>query len=119
MLEEAPRLPANADRRPLAKGWLALIGLIGAALFFVSFCGLYSIQPLGALPEGGTALVWRAEGEPIFNSPDALCLERLGGVSLLCRGLAMSEAPTDRIILRLPYQAWAYSLSTGGQKFDR
>lgn len=89
------------------------------ALGFWAFCGFYSVQPIGALPDGSTVVVWRAGGEPFFNSPDALCLERMGGVSLLCRGLAMGKAPSDRIILRLPYQNWAYSLSTGGQEFDR
>jgi hypothetical protein len=96
---------------------LAGICVLGA-LFYV-FCGFYSVQPIGALPEGATAVVWRNSGEPFFNSPDALCLERLGGVSLLCRGLAMAQAPSDRIIVRLPYQEWAYRMSTGGQAFDR
>lgn len=88
------------------------------AAFYV-FCGFYSVQPLGVMPEGVTTIVWRKSGEPFFNSPDALCLERLGGVSLMCRGMAMSQAPTDRIIVRLPYQEWAYSRSTGGAQFDR
>jgi hypothetical protein len=97
----------------------ALGGVAAFALFFYFFCGFYTIQPIGALPEGKTAIVWRNSGEPFFNSPDALCLERLGGLSLMCRGMAMAQAPTDRIIIRLPYQGWAYSASTGGQKFDR
>lgn len=95
---------------------------IGLAVFAVAsyiFCGLYTVQPIGALPEGSTAIVLRATGEPFFNSPDALCLERMGGVSLLCRGMAMGQAPTDRIIVRLPYQEWAYNASTGGKSFDR
>lgn len=95
------------------------IALAVFAVGFYMFCGFYTVQPIGALPDGGTAIVWRANGEPFFNSPDALCLERMGGVSLLCRGVAMAQAPTDRIILRLPYQEWAYSASTGGQTFDR
>lgn len=95
------------------------IGLAVFAVAFNVFCGFYTVQPIGALPEGGTAIVVRATGEPFFNSPDALCLERMGGVSLLCRGMAMGQAPTDRIIVRLPYQEWAYSASTGGQSFDR
>jgi hypothetical protein len=99
---------------------LAWAGIVSAvAIAFYLFCGFYTVQPIGALPEGGTAIVWRASGEPFFNSPDRLCLERMGGVSLLCRGMAMTRAPTDRIILRLPYQEWAYSASTGGQTFDR
>ena len=83
------------------------------------FCGFYSIQPIGAIPDGRTAIVWRAEGEPFFNSADARCLERLGSVSLFCRAAAMSAAPTSRIIVRLPYQNWAYLASTGGKEFDR
>jgi hypothetical protein len=98
---------------------LVVAGTLLLSLSFYVFCGFYSIQPIGAIPDGGTAIVWRAKGEPFFNSADALCLERMGGVSLLCRGMAMSQAPTDRIVLRLPYQKWAYSASVGGREFDR
>ena len=103
------------------QGGIAIaIGLATAvSIFFYIFCGFYTVQPIGALPSGGTAVVWRAKGERFFNSPDALCLERLGGVSLLCRGMAMGQAPTDRIIFRLPYQRWAYLASTDGQEFER
>jgi len=99
--------------------WLWISGSIAAfVILFYSFCGFYSIQPIGALPEGSTLIVWRASGEPFFNSPDALCLQRMNGVSLLCRAMAMGQAPMDRIILRLPYQTWAYERSTGGASFD-
>lgn len=98
--------------------WIG-IGITVFAVAFYVFCGFYTVQPIGALPEGRTAIVLRAAGEPFFNSPDALCLERMGGVSLLCRGMAMGQAPTGRIIVRLPYQEWAYSASTGDQTFDR
>jgi hypothetical protein len=93
--------------------------LLASAAFFRAFLGFYTIQPIGALPEGRTVIVWRAEGEPFFNSPDAECLTRLGGVSLLCRALAMGRAPTDRIILRMSYMDWAYLASTNGSDFDR
>jgi hypothetical protein len=96
---------------------LAALGAFAALFYF--FCGLYTVQPIGALPDGATAVVWRASGEPFFNSADALCLKRMGGVSLLCRGMAMGQAPTDRIIFRLPYQRWAYLQSTDGQEFGR
>ncbi|HEV7706090.1 MAG TPA: hypothetical protein VGO46_17465 [Gemmatimonadaceae bacterium] len=88
-------------------------------LFGITFCGFYSIQPLGALPNGMTALVWRADDEPFFNSADALCLKRLGGVSLICRMESLGQAPTSRILLRLPFMKWAYEASTGGRSFDR
>lgn len=81
--------------------------------------GIYTIQPIGMLPEGKTLIVWRESGEPFFNSPDATCLERVGAVSLMCRMLAMSKAPVNRIILRLPYWEWSYLASTGGNKFEK
>ena len=114
-----PLVPEEGAKQPSRTGLYVLGGLAAFSAFFAIFCGFYSVQPIGSLPEGATAVVWRAGGEPIFNSADALCLERMGGVSLMCRGMAMGQAPTDRIILRLPYQSWAYSLSTGGKQFDR
>jgi len=105
---------AKRNKAPLIIA--AIVAFVGLFWFF---CGFYTIQPIGALPDGKTAIVWRASGEPFFNSPDSLCLERMGGVSLLCRGMAMAQAPTDRIIVRLPYQHWAYTASTGGQEFGR
>lgn len=98
---------------------IAAVIIIALSLIVVSQMGLYTIQPIGALPEGVTLIMWRASGEPFFNSPDAVCLKLQQGVSLLCRGLAMGQAPIDRIILRLPYMDWAYLMSTGGQSFDR
>jgi hypothetical protein len=108
--------PVTAPRR---RRWLA--PLLIAALVFVSFTrfGFYSIQPLGALPDGGTVLVWRRGGEPFFNSPDGACLRVQGSVSILCRLAALGQAPVDRVVLRLPYQHWAYLASTGGQTFEQ
>ena len=88
--------------------------------FLLFFCiGLYTVQPIGALPQGITLVVWRHSGEPFFNSPDAFSIKRTGGVSLLSRGLALGQAPVDRIIIRLPYSEFAYLQSTGGMMFDR
>jgi len=81
--------------------------------------GFYTIQPIGAIPKGVTLWVWRATDEPFFNSADSVCLRKTGQVSLLTRGIALSQAPKDRIILRLPYLEFAYLQSTNGQKFDR
>lgn len=81
---------------------------------------LYSIEPIGAIPDGATVLVWRTAGAPFFDSPDATCLRRLGGVSLLCRAMALGQGPVKNYtILRLPYMRWAYLVSTGGATFDR
>lgn len=98
---------------------LVILVIVGAIVVFIyTQIGLYTVQPIGALPEGATMLVWRSSGEPFFNSPDALCLKVQGEVSLLCRGMAIGQAPIDRIILRLPYMDWAYLASTGGRSFD-
>ena len=92
------------------------------AAFFALFawkCGFYSIEPIGAVPEGTTWVVWREADEPFFESADALCLRKLGSVSLMARGIALGKAPKDRIIFKLPYWRFAYLRSTNGQEFDR
>lgn len=91
---------------------IVVVSLIGFYLLF----GFYSIQPIGALPEGRTLVVWRASGEPFFNSPDAICLDRMGYVSLMCRGMAMGQGPIHRIVaiilyaMGLFYQRWGQKL---------
>jgi hypothetical protein len=102
--------------RHLTIGILLSAAAVVACYFFLGF---YTIQPIGALPEGKTILVRRASGEPFFNSPDGTCLRRLGEVSILCRLQAMRDAPLERILLRLPYSRFAYLRSTGGAEFDR
>lgn len=96
-----------------------VVALLVAAGLFRALCGFYTIQPIGALPEGRTIVVWRGQGEPFFNSPDAECIARMGGVSLMCRLAAMGHAPVDRIVARLPYSEQAYLLSTGGRSFHQ
>lgn len=109
-----PATPVRNKSKTIAIVLIAVVLLIVA-----SRMGFYTVQPIGALPEGVTLIVWRTSGESFFNSPDAVCLKLQEGVSLLCRGLAMAQAPIDRIILRLPYMDWAYLISTGGQAFGR
>lgn len=101
------------------KRLVIVAAIIIVLLIVLSRCGFYTVQPIGALPEGVTAIVWRASNEPFFNSPDGLCLRTQGSVSLLCRGLALEYAPLDRIIVRLPYVDWAYLVSTAGKRFER
>lgn len=113
--------PAIQSQKPRSRavGCILVLALIGLMAVAFLKTGFYTVQPLGVLPEGITLFVWRAPGEPFFNSPDATCLRVQDGVSLLCRLAAFQVAPIDRIILRLPYQEWAYLASTGGASFDR
>jgi hypothetical protein len=92
------------------KTTIGLLVVLACIAFYV-LCGFYSVPPIGAAPKGRTAVVWRSNGESFFDSPDALCLRRTGEVSPLCRGLAIGQAPLDRIVLRLPYMSWAYRAS--------
>jgi hypothetical protein len=84
--------------------------------------GVFTVQPIGALPEGVT-IIYHSRGSdmPFFASPDGMCLMTEGSVSLLCRGFALAASAdlTDRIILRLPYIHWTYLQSTGGLEFDK
>jgi len=84
--------------------------------------GVYSIQPIGALPDGVTFIYHSRNPEmPFISSPDGLCLKIQGSVSLLCRGVVMNSSIDllDRIIIKLPYLRWAYLQSTDGMDFDR
>ena len=76
-----------------------LIILIVAIGIFATQVGFYTIQPIGALPEGSTWLVWRSSGDPFFNSADAVCLKAHGNVSLFTRGSALAQAPAVQAAL--------------------
>lgn len=84
--------------------------------------GVFTVHPMGGLPEGVT-LIYRGRGAqmPFFASPDGMCLQVQGEVSLLCRMAAVTAAAelTDRILLELPYSHWAYLRSTGGREFNQ
>ena len=116
---------APADEGTKAKrGWAALVIPLGLLLlaWILIRPGVFTVQPIGALPEGIT-IVYHSRGPemPFFSSPDGLCLEMQGSVSLLCRGIALGAAEeiVDRVIVRLPYNHWAYLRSTGGLEFKQ
>jgi hypothetical protein len=96
--------------------------IIILAIWFLFKPGVFTIQPIGALPEGITIIYHSRNPQmPFFSSPDGLCLEIQGSVSLLCRAMTISavEELSDRILLRLPYSHWAYLRSTDGVVFDK
>ena len=119
-----PPAPTATGGRSRRGCWLTLtIAFLAlVAVWFLVRPGVFTIQPIGALPEGIT-FIYHSRGPemPFFSSPDGLCLEMQGSVSLLCRGVALSAAGdlTDRILVRLPYSHWAYLRSTGGREFEQ
>ena len=122
--ETSPEPTVEQPQPKKNKGLFVLITIL--ALFTLVWLfirpGVFTIQPIGALPEGVTIIYHSRNSEmPFFSSPDGMCLKMQGSVTLLCRGMAIGavEELTDRIILKLPYSRWAYLRSTGGQEFDR
>jgi hypothetical protein len=99
---------------------LSVVILFGL-LWIIVRPGIFTIQPIGAIPEGVTFIYHsRNPDMPFFASPDGLCLKIQGSVSLLCRiaGLSVVEELSNRIIIKLPYSHWAYMRSTGGVEFE-
>lgn len=120
---ELTDVPAKTSRKPGGCLIALLITLLlFGAFWFIARPGVFTIQPIGALPEGIT-VIYHSRGPqmPLFSSPDGLCLELQGSVTLLCRMAAMAavEEISDRIIVRLSYSEFAYLLSTNGATFDQ
>lgn len=114
---------ATNPAKPRQRNYIGIttVGILVLAWILVR-PGVFTIQPIGAIPEGITIIYHSRSSEmPFFSSPDGLCLQMQSGVSLLCRMAALSASTdlADRIIFRLPYSHWAYLQSTGGLEFDR
>jgi len=70
------------------------------------------IQPIGALPNGVTAIVAGLSNVNLLDSPDASCNQNEGGVSLLCRGREEAAiAQKGKILLRLPYSETLFRMT--------
>lgn len=101
-----------------------IAGIVGvlvlAVVAYTQLC-LFVVQPIGALPEGKTVILWRRSVKLGFlDSADAFCQREQGGVSLLCRlGVLGAVIEHNPIILRMPYSETLYLLTTGGKTYDR
>jgi len=81
---------------------------------------IFVVQPIGAIPDGTTVVISRLTNVNFIDSPDAICLRRLGKVTLLCRGIVAGRVAQEaEIYMRLPYSEWLYTYTTGGLIFDR
>lgn len=86
--------------------WLPFVALVLALAGAIWLGGVrvIVIQPIGALPNGVTAIVGGLSNVNLLDSPDAICNRHEGGVSLLCRGReAAAIAEKGKILLRLPF----------------
>ena len=103
-------------KRILLAGVLAL-----SAVVAYTQLGIFVVQPIGAIPDGRTVIVWRRSAVLNFvDSADGICLRKLDGVSLMCRlGALAGVVNNNPILLRLPYSETLYLASTGGRSFVR
>lgn len=102
------------------KYWLGGGALIASFIVLTQFVTIFVIQPIGAIPEGRTVVITRLTNLNFVDSADAVCDRKLGGVSLLCRGVVMGKVAKEaRILVRLPYSETLYSISTGGKSYSR
>ena len=83
------------------------ISILAIGLFFRIFCGIFVIQPIGAIPKGATIVYWRMGiNLPFIASADGILEKSDVGVSLLGRGmiLAKVEKPIqEKEIFRIGY----------------
>jgi len=100
---------------------LLAVSLLVVAFYFL--CGLFVIQPIGAIPDGSTIVYFRYETNMSFISSADGMLDKTGaGVSLLGRGIALgaiAEGIEDKKICSLPYSKTLYLISTGGKEYDK
>ncbi len=102
---------------------LAVILLIAALTLFRVFCGIFVIQPIGAIPEGATIVYWRSGlNLPFIASADGLLEEKGSGVSLLGRAAViagLADTLKQRKIVRVDYSETIYLWSTGGRQYEK
>lgn len=80
---------------------------------------LFVIQPIGAVPEGKTLVIPRVGEMNFIESADAICERKTGGVSILCRSMALAQIAKSKIYMRLPYSETLYLLSTDGKNYSK
>jgi hypothetical protein len=81
---------------------------------------LFVIQPIGAVPDGRTLVIWRMGKLKFIDSADGFCARESDGVSLLCRMAVLGAvAQNSTVIARLPYSETLYLISTDGKTYER
>lgn len=100
----------------------AVIFLIG--LIFRMTCGIFVIQPIGAIPEGRTIVYWRLDmpNMPFIGSADGILDKEGQGVSLLGRGVLLGGLAgplKEKEIFSFGYSETLYLISTGGKQYGK
>ncbi len=104
----------------MKKYYILLIALFIAIAIGLTQITIFVVQPIGAVPDGKTLVIWKLNKMNFIDSADGMCEREMGGVSLFCRGAMLSTVTTySKILLRLPYSETLYSISTNGSKYSR
>ncbi len=105
----------------MLKKLFGFLVVIAAAVFFwlcfalwTGLYSVYSVPPSRQNPDGGTMIVSREEGEPMFDSPDYTPPPRkkapTGGIGF--EPITKPKRPiAERTIVKLPFIDWAYRKS--------
>lgn len=101
---------------------VAVLLLLGAIAFRV-FCGVFVVQPIGAIPNGGTVIYYRwGLNMPFIASADGIQQKSSGQVNLIGRAVligGIGNIIKNRKLFSLPYFHTLYLWSTGGREYDR
>lgn len=104
----------------MIKKMIVITSIVILMIVFYTQITFFVVQPIGAVPEGKTLVMFRMNKTKFIDSADAMCAREMNGVNLLCRGMMMAAvANKGTILLRLPYSGFLYSISTGGKEYDR
>jgi hypothetical protein len=100
-----------------------LIVILLLTVIFRMTCGIFVIQPIGAIPDGKTIVYWRVNtpNMPFIGSADGILKDKGMGVSLLGRGMVLATLVgqlKDKEIISFGYSEWLYLISTDGTKYE-
>ena len=116
----ADDLTVATEPRKRSHKWLVLLILAIVVALACTQTTFFVVAPIGAMPRGVTIVMLRGKNMQFIDSADAMCERTQGGVSLLCRGMALAAVSKNAtILMRLPYSSTLYSVSTGGKTYDR
>ncbi|HCB2065793.1 MULTISPECIES: hypothetical protein [Klebsiella pneumoniae complex] len=97
-----------------------VIIFLAFSIFVYTSISFFAVQPIGAIPEGATFVMWKKGKMSTFESPDGLCIKATGGVSLMCRSMMLGTfMDKDAVLFKMPYIKSIYLKSTGDKEFDR
>ena len=100
-----------------------LLPFIVLGLLFRLFCGIFVIQPIGAIPDGTTIVYLRTELDlPFISSADGILDKSGAGVSLLGRGILIGKLAKpikEKEIFRFGYSESLYLWSTDGKTYEK